>query len=220
MEYKAIETHYNGYRFRSRLEARWAVFFDAAGIKYEYEPQGFELEDGTRYLPDFYLPEYDYYVEVKPPRDNAFEDIERASMFVGSGINKLLILGNIPKKTSVDVYHYPVMYYNTFYEMVIMTLVCFIPWLDCDSDIFKLNIEKSFYADKCMQLTLTQMKKNLIWILNGVHDKEQSEQFNLDSFVDILDNERKNESVKEAIEYLNSCYDAARQARFEYGENG
>ena len=25
---KAIETYYKGYRFRSRLEARWAVFFD------------------------------------------------------------------------------------------------------------------------------------------------------------------------------------------------
>ena len=57
MEIKAIETEYNGYRFRSRLEARWAVFFDAAKIKYEYEPEGFELADGTRYLPDFYLPE-------------------------------------------------------------------------------------------------------------------------------------------------------------------
>ena len=31
---KAIETEYNGYRFRSRLEARWAVFFDALGIEY------------------------------------------------------------------------------------------------------------------------------------------------------------------------------------------
>lgn len=56
-EIKAIETYYNGYRFRSRLEARWAVFFDAAGIKYEYEPEGFTLSDGTRYLPDFYLPD-------------------------------------------------------------------------------------------------------------------------------------------------------------------
>ena len=45
-EIKAIETYYKGYRFRSRLEARWAVFFDAAGIKYEYEPEGFGLEDG------------------------------------------------------------------------------------------------------------------------------------------------------------------------------
>ena len=29
---KAIETEYNGYKFRSRLEARWAVFFDALGV--------------------------------------------------------------------------------------------------------------------------------------------------------------------------------------------
>ena len=32
-EIKAIETVYKGYRFRSRLEARWAVFFDACGVK-------------------------------------------------------------------------------------------------------------------------------------------------------------------------------------------
>ena len=50
---KPIETIYNGYRFRSRLEARWAVFFDALGIEYEYEPEGFEIESGLRYLPDF-----------------------------------------------------------------------------------------------------------------------------------------------------------------------
>ena len=34
MSIKAIETRYNGYRFRSRTEARWAVFFDAFGIRY------------------------------------------------------------------------------------------------------------------------------------------------------------------------------------------
>lgn len=36
---KPIETIYNGYRFRSRLEARWAVFFDALGVEYQYEPE-------------------------------------------------------------------------------------------------------------------------------------------------------------------------------------
>ena len=41
MDIKPIETYYNGYRFRSRLEARWAVFFDALGVPYEYEPEGF-----------------------------------------------------------------------------------------------------------------------------------------------------------------------------------
>jgi hypothetical protein len=52
---KPIETHYKGYRFRSRLEARWAVFFDAIGAEWEYEPEGFVLEDGTYYLTDFHL---------------------------------------------------------------------------------------------------------------------------------------------------------------------
>jgi hypothetical protein len=54
MAARAIETEYKGYLFRSRLEARWAVFFDALGIPYLYEPGGFDLS-GTWYLPDFYL---------------------------------------------------------------------------------------------------------------------------------------------------------------------
>lgn len=53
---KAIETRYAGCRFRSRLEARWAVFFDQLEIEWQYEPQGFESPSGNRYLPDFYLP--------------------------------------------------------------------------------------------------------------------------------------------------------------------
>lgn len=65
---KAIETVYKGYRFRSRLEARWAVFFDALDIKYEYEPQGFDLGECGRYLPDFWLPTFGggMFCEVKP----------------------------------------------------------------------------------------------------------------------------------------------------------
>ena len=69
---KAIQTVYKGYKFRSRLEARWAVFFDALREKsifapaWNYEPEGFDL-DGEYYLPDFRL---DYgvhsvYVEIK-----------------------------------------------------------------------------------------------------------------------------------------------------------
>lgn len=51
-EIKAIETSYRGYRFRSRLEARWAIVLDALGIGWQYEPEGFETSAG-RYLPDF-----------------------------------------------------------------------------------------------------------------------------------------------------------------------
>jgi len=54
----AKQTKYNGYHFRSRLEARWAVFFDSFGIKYHYEYRDFVLSDGVRYLPDFWLPDF------------------------------------------------------------------------------------------------------------------------------------------------------------------
>lgn len=54
MKIKPIETRYAGCRLRSRLEARWAVFFDHLGVRWEYEPQGFETPHG-RYLPDFLL---------------------------------------------------------------------------------------------------------------------------------------------------------------------
>lgn len=71
---RAIETRYAGCRFRSRLEARWAVFFDAMDIQWEYEPEGFWLSSGTGYLPDFRLPTFGggMFVEVKPP-GNSFE---------------------------------------------------------------------------------------------------------------------------------------------------
>ena len=73
---KAIETEYAGYRFRSRLEARWAVFFETGHIKYEYEPQGFVLKNGSRYLPDFYLPELDTFVEVKPDTEKGRKEYQ------------------------------------------------------------------------------------------------------------------------------------------------
>ena len=67
---KAIETVYKGYRFRSRLEARWAVFFDALGLEWEYEKEGYDLGDEGLYLPDFYLPSIDRWIEIKPPMQN------------------------------------------------------------------------------------------------------------------------------------------------------
>ena len=65
MNIQAIETQYKGYRFRSRLEARWAVFFDACDIAWEYEKEGYELSNGTRYLPDFWLPKFNVFIEIK-----------------------------------------------------------------------------------------------------------------------------------------------------------
>ena len=61
---KIIETKYNGIIFRSRLEARWAVVFDAMSIPYHYEIEGFSGKNFS-YLPDFWLPTKNVFVEVK-----------------------------------------------------------------------------------------------------------------------------------------------------------
>ena len=65
---EAIETSYAGHRFRSRLEARWAVAFDRMGVEWVYEPQGYEIDVAGKkcpYLPDFWLPETRIWCEVK-----------------------------------------------------------------------------------------------------------------------------------------------------------
>lgn len=68
----AIETTYAGVVFRSRLEARWAMFFDAFHLYWRYEYEGFELPSG-RYVPDFWLPELQTWVEIKPPFNREYE---------------------------------------------------------------------------------------------------------------------------------------------------
>lgn len=61
-------THYNGFKFRSRLEARWATYLDALGVIYDYEREGFSIgtTPKTRYLPDFWLPRLESWLEIKP----------------------------------------------------------------------------------------------------------------------------------------------------------
>ena len=113
--FRPIETHYKGYRFRSRLEARWAVFFDNMGIDYIYEPEGFEMMSPAgysfdeqrfipskkiRYLPDFYFPESQRYGEVKPV--DSFDEMsidDRLKIITascGPCSNGILLFGNIP----------------------------------------------------------------------------------------------------------------------------
>jgi hypothetical protein len=116
---QAIETEYNGCYFRSRLEARWSVFFDTLGVEWEYEPEHYELglkrpwlqdeyefreylneridderdwgyereiiRDAYRekyeqvmYLPDFILPGYEHWIEIKGKHPNA-EERQKAS---------------------------------------------------------------------------------------------------------------------------------------------
>ncbi len=63
---QAIPTRYKGWFFRSRLEARWAVFFESMEIEFVYEIGPTRLTESIVYLPDFYFPCLDWYAEVKP----------------------------------------------------------------------------------------------------------------------------------------------------------
>lgn len=92
----AIETAYAGCRFRSRLEARWAVAFDAFGWSWSYEPEGVQLPSGDRYLPDFSLDHrYIEYVEVKGVMTS--RDETRLLDFCYHSQARVLVVGDIPR---------------------------------------------------------------------------------------------------------------------------
>ena len=103
----AIETQYAGYRFRSRLEARWAVFLDRAKIGWEYEPEGLDIRIGRghrmKWLPDFRL-ETGHWAEVKGQLNG--QEALRLLM-LASGVGgcpggaDVIVLGRIPRAGSV-----------------------------------------------------------------------------------------------------------------------
>ena len=82
----AIPTLYRGRMYRSRLEARWAAFFDRLGWTYEYEP--FDL---GKWSPDFLLTDLDVLVEVKPNR-KAHWDQETANKMAAAAAGRWMLL--------------------------------------------------------------------------------------------------------------------------------
>lgn len=105
-QYAPVKTQYKGYSFRSRLEARWAVFFDALSARWEYEPDGYPLRSGEVYLPDFLIHNTAYgdlYIEVKGTmtdadarkvRDFAYSSDEVE--FDGPDRANIFVVGNMP----------------------------------------------------------------------------------------------------------------------------
>jgi hypothetical protein len=97
MTIPAIQTSYHGCRFRSRREARWAVFLDHLAIPWEYEPQGYVV-GGEPYLPDFLIypgTEQATWFEVKgqfPARD---ELAKAAGLAKDTGIRTYLYFGPV-----------------------------------------------------------------------------------------------------------------------------
>jgi hypothetical protein len=76
----AIPTRYGGVQFRSRLEARWAAFFDIVGWRWQYEPI-----DLDGWIPDFRLCGHvPALCEVKPIDFADLNDSEAASNHIRS----------------------------------------------------------------------------------------------------------------------------------------
>lgn len=101
MTITAVPTTYADVRFRSRLEARVAVFFDGLGEEWRYEPERFNLAlpRGT-YLPDFWLPRIRAYLEVKGELDGSER---RARQFATqlTGLSAYLLVGDLPRVGSL-----------------------------------------------------------------------------------------------------------------------
>ena len=100
MAIKAIDTSYKGYLFRSRLEARWAVFFDALGVEWEYEKEGYDL-GGVYYLPDFYLPAVGW-IEIKGTEPTDKEQNIASLLSAATGKPVYMFFGNIPDPTNLE----------------------------------------------------------------------------------------------------------------------
>jgi hypothetical protein len=64
---RSIPALYNGQPFSSRLECRWATWWDLLGIPWAYEPEVLELagEPTITYVPDFWMPTMRCWVEIK-----------------------------------------------------------------------------------------------------------------------------------------------------------
>jgi hypothetical protein len=197
---KPIETQYDGYRFRSRLEARWAVFFNSLGIEWQYEPQGFEFkctnEDCERfscpghvnYLPDFYLPKIDWYVEVKAKTPVSI-DMYKLTLATNH-FRRIMLLGNIPRVISSEIYPIHCMLCST------------------DDDQFSIQYGATF--DKVSYKTyvicrVPSIREYCSYLNGGINENLLNGIYNITYTSD---------------NHLANSYSKARSARFEYGESG
>lgn len=204
---KAIQTRYAGCHFRSRLEARWAVFFDQLGIRWEYEPEGFETSAG-RYLPDFriQIPQVKAYgdhqwFEVKP---DGFDDDPRHAALARESGEPVIVAAGMARDyiTQMRGFHSPLMIHG----------IADRPWPVAFCDSTDLTYTQNYCAlgdnrhwcQEAMNHTLSGERCHLA--LYGWHEWDGKHQYT--TFPPFIS---KN---------VDAAYTAARSARFEHGAEG
>jgi len=202
MAIKAIQTRYKGYHFRSRLEARWAVFFDALEIEWAYEEEGFEntTSFGTeRYLPDFRLGKKNSGLFVEVKGDNSWltsRSTELNDLHDYGGIlpgfpdslgdaRGLIVLGDIPLPEQKFILH-PIMQH-------------------------KKGIWKSWCSFTGVNLLpVDVLGSNVLTTLLGCEPESDP----------MWSNAHKSFDLAYHYQHIENAYRCARSARFEHGESG
>jgi hypothetical protein len=137
MDIKPIETHYLGYRFRSRAEARWAAFYHAIGLTFAYETEGFDLGSLGWYLPDFWIPQMECWVEIKGKEPTAFEIDKVKALIHLTNQDAMITWGPLPNSADFA----PMLDDFNFDEEYVITNgnECYSIWIPDNPDEFRLN---------------------------------------------------------------------------------
>lgn len=145
MMYEPRETYYNGFKYRSRTEARWAYLFDLMGIKYEPERQGYKGHGGIAYLSDFVLPDFGVSVEVKG-RQEALMAVEKklcASIYENAtpAASGLILLKDIPyydcRRSNPIFTTFPMLYWDG--EQICLKRIRFKFSLDKETELVEIG---------------------------------------------------------------------------------
>ena len=81
-------TVYKGLNMRSKLESCTAEAMDSNGVEWVYEPRRFYLDQlDCIYIPDFYLPEFNIYLEVK----GWDQGLEKVDVLRSMGYNVVIV---------------------------------------------------------------------------------------------------------------------------------
>lgn len=221
---KAIETRYANCLFRSRLEARWAVFFDALGIRWEYEKEGYDLGEAGWYLPDFWLPRPQCFVEIKGAECSDKDHAKCEALHEQTGFPVFIAEGNIGEHQWIEFGGYwkekPVacrsFYANGLFDVQDSSLLCPV----CGSSYVHMQIERSKINDLAMYcesnhswrlIFSDEYKGHTRPTFENVFEYAHSypdEQWEYDLRINGVDTNRYD------------AYTAARSARFEHGESG
>ena len=207
-QFKAIETKFDGYHFRSRLEARWAVFFKTLGIPYEYEKEGFDL-DGVWYLPDFYLPGQRHWLEIKPSLPSKSERNKAIDLAIATQKPVVILAGNVWNDVKgfcfsylpdIDLTRSQLAEVDKFPHKIHWITSDECMFLDYQEDIAGADLDIGYMWSKARWKECPSCNSVIIWSPIKIPDH----------------NPQCKCSFKETPRIIDA-YTAARQARFEYG---